>query len=55
MNDVYRETEPTFEGVRVVEYAGTGSGVAAAYAGWQLAEMGARVTRLTAEPDNERK
>jgi crotonobetainyl-CoA:carnitine CoA-transferase CaiB-like acyl-CoA transferase len=55
MNDIYRETEPAFEGVRVVEYAGTGSGVAAAYAGWQLAGMGARVMRLTAELDDEGK
>ena len=33
-------------GVRVAEYAGTGSGIAAAYAGWLLAQMGARVTRF---------
>ena len=33
-------------GVRVVEYAGSGSGIAAAYAGWLLARMGAQVTRL---------
>ena len=33
-----------FEGVRVVECAG--SGIAAAYAGWLLAQMGAQVTRL---------
>ena len=32
-------------GVRVVEYAD--SGIAAAYAGWLLARMGAQVTRLT--------
>ena len=55
MNELYPETEPAFEGVRVVEYTGTGSGVAAAYAGWQLAGMGAKVTRLTAEPDRESK
>ena len=35
-------------GVRVVEYAG--GGIAAAYAGWLLARMGASVTRLTAAP-----
>ena len=33
-----------FAGVRVIEYAG--SGIAAAYAGWLLARMGAQVTRL---------
>ena len=33
-----------FEGVRVIEYAG--SGIAASYAGWLLARMGAQVTRL---------
>ena len=32
--------------IRVIEYAGAGSGPAAAYAGWLLARMGARVTRL---------
>ena len=35
-------------GVRVVEYAATGCGIAAAYAGWLLARMGAHVTRLVA-------
>ena len=39
------KTQPIgFEGVRVVEFAG--SGVAAAYAGWSLAQMGAEVIRL---------
>lgn len=33
-------------GVRVLEYAGEGSGIAAAYAGWLLARMGAQVTRV---------
>ena len=33
-------------GVRVVEYAGPGSGIAAAYAGWLLSGMGARVVRF---------
>lgn len=37
-----------FEGVRVLEYAGEGSGIAAAYAGWLLARMGAEVTRVGA-------
>ncbi len=32
--------------VRVMEWAGAGSGIAAAYAGWLLACMGAKVTRL---------
>ena len=32
--------------VRVIEWAGAGSGIAAAYAGWLLARMGATVTRL---------
>lgn len=41
-----------FGGVRVVEYAGDASGIAAAYAGWLLARMGARVTRLVSpRPD----
>ena len=41
-------TEPiqARSGVRVVEYAGAGSGIAAAYAGWLLARMGAQVARL---------
>lgn len=39
-----------YEGVRVLEYAGAGSGIAAAYAGWLLARMGAQVTRLASEP-----
>ncbi len=34
-------------GLRVVEYAGAGSGLAAAYAGWLLARLGAQVTRYT--------
>lgn len=38
------ESSQGFDGVRVVEYAG--SGIAAAYAGWLLARMGAQVTRL---------
>ena len=39
------DAAPPHGGVRVVEYAG--SGIAAAYAGWLLARMGASVTRLT--------
>ena len=39
-----------FAGVRVAEYAGHGSGIAAAYAGWLFARMGAQVTRLVAAP-----
>ncbi|MFN0303370.1 MAG: CoA transferase [Burkholderiales bacterium] len=35
--------------VRVLEWAGAGSGIAAAYAGWLLARMGAKVTRLGAD------
>ena len=38
------ETSQDASGVRVVEFAG--SGIAAAYAGWMLARMGAQVTRL---------
>ncbi|MBI2800458.1 MAG: CoA transferase [Gammaproteobacteria bacterium] len=34
----------------MIEYAGAGSGLAAAYAGWLLARMGAEITRL-AVPD----
>ena len=34
-------------GVRVYEYAAAGSGLAAAYAGWLLASLGAQVTRLS--------
>ena len=40
----------SFDGVRVVESAG--SGVAAAYAGWLLARMGAQVTRLVSQRDD---
>ena len=32
--------------LRVVEYAGAGAGLSAAYAGWLLAKLGAQVTRL---------
>ena len=39
------DAAPPQGGVRVVEYAG--SGIAAAYAGWLLARMGASVIRLT--------
>ena len=35
-------------GLRVAEYGGAGSGIAAAYAGWLLAQMGAQVTRFGA-------
>ena len=41
-----------FGGVCVVEYAH--SGIAAAYAGWLLARMGAQVTRLVAQRSDER-
>ena len=34
------------EGLRVIEYAGDGSGLSAAYGGWLLARLGAEVTRL---------
>jgi crotonobetainyl-CoA:carnitine CoA-transferase CaiB-like acyl-CoA transferase len=34
-------------GLRVIEYAGPGAGIAAAYAGWLLSRVGAQVTRLT--------
>ncbi len=37
-----------FDGVRVAEYVGIGSDIAAAYAGWLLAGMGARVVRFGA-------
>ncbi len=39
--------------MRVIEYAGPESGIAAAYAGWLLARMGAEVTRLTAPSGEE--
>ena len=42
-----------FAGVRVAEFAGAGSGIAAAYAGWLLARLGAQVTRLAAGAPNE--
>jgi crotonobetainyl-CoA:carnitine CoA-transferase CaiB-like acyl-CoA transferase len=38
--------KPLTRPVRVVEFAGDGSGLAAAYAGWLLARMGAAVCRL---------
>ena len=41
-----------FEGARVVEYAD--AGIAAAYAGWLLARMGAQVTRLMGPPSSKR-
>ena len=40
------------EAVRVLEWAGAGSGIASAYAGWLLARMGAQVTRLGSNTDN---
>ncbi len=36
--------------VRVLEWADAGSGIAAAYAGWLLARLGAQVRRFGAEP-----
>lgn len=39
------DASPHFDGVRVIEFSG--SGIAAAYAGWSLARMGAQVTQLT--------
>jgi crotonobetainyl-CoA:carnitine CoA-transferase CaiB-like acyl-CoA transferase len=42
---------PGVDGLRVVEYAGANSGIAAAYAGFLLAGMGARVTRLVPPDD----
>ena len=40
------------EAVRVLEWAGAGSGIASAYAGWLLARMGAQVTRLGSNTDS---
>ncbi len=48
------QSETPFIGVRVLEYAGVGSGIAAAFAGWQLSGMGAQVTRLTMGARDER-
>lgn len=45
------DTVQTSNGVRVVEFAG--SGIAAAYAGWQLVGMGAQVTRLISDTPDE--
>jgi len=42
------------EGVRVVEFVGAESGIAAAFAGWQLAAMGADVARLVVDFDDSR-
>ena len=44
MTPAMNDPAPGFVGVRVIEYAD--SGIAAAYAGWLLARMGAQVTRL---------
>lgn len=41
--------------VRVVEFAGKDSGIAAAFAGWQLAAMGAEVTRLSGDAVPDRR
>ena len=43
MTPAMNDPAPGFVGVRVVEYAD--AGIAAAYAGWLLARMGAQVTR----------
>ncbi len=40
------QTAPPVAGMRVIEIVGSGSGLAAAYAGWLLARMGAEVTRV---------
>jgi len=44
MKSAMTDALPGFQGVRVVEFSG--SGIAAAYAGWSLARLGAQVTRL---------
>lgn len=43
--------ERPHDGTRVLEFVGKQSGIAAAFAGWQLASMGAQVTRLTCGAD----
>lgn len=45
------EQVQNFQGLRVVEFGG--SGIAAAYAGWSLARMGAEVTRLVVQRPEE--
>jgi crotonobetainyl-CoA:carnitine CoA-transferase CaiB-like acyl-CoA transferase len=44
MKSAMKDALPGFQGVRVIEFSG--SGIAAAYAGWSLARLGAQVTRL---------
>lgn len=46
------EGEQGSAGVSVAEYVGGGSGIAAAYAGWLLARLGAEVTRLVSRPEH---
>ena len=46
--------EQTSARVRVLEFVDAGSGIAAAFAGSQLAGMGAEVTRVLAEPTGNR-
>ncbi len=48
MKPAMQDPAKDFQGVRVVEYAD--AGIAAAYAGWLLARMGAQVTRLVGTP-----
>ena len=45
------QATPSAASPRVLEYAGPGSGLAAAYAGWLLGRLGARVARLGVSPD----
>lgn len=52
MSSAVKGAAEDFAGVRVVEFAG--AGIAAAYAGWLLARMGAQVTRLTNSGPGER-
>ena len=49
-NPAKAKTEHPFDGVRVLEFASENSGIAAAFAGWQLAGMGAQVTKLIHGP-----
>ena len=48
MNAAGSNVPETATGVRVFECVSADSGIAAAYGGWLLARMGARVTRLVA-------
>ena len=46
-------SESSVDGVRVLELVGQDSGIAAAFAGWQLAGIGAKVSELVSDANRD--